>query len=89
MGRLLGVLTGGRMHLDRPLYRARNPPTIFLSLLRQRAKLLKGQIPLVVVACGSLLWGGWDGPGGPAVETPGVAPFGDPIKRRGTALAAL
>ena len=38
---------------------------------------------------GSLLWGGWDGPGGPAVETPGVAPFGDPIKRRGTALAAL
>ena len=27
--------------------------------------------------------------GGPAVETPGVAPFGDPIKRRGTALAAL
>ena len=60
-----------------------------LSLLRQRAKLLKGQIPLVVVACGSLLWGGWDGPGGPAVETPGVAPSGDPIKRRGTALAAL
>ena len=79
------------MHPDRPLYRARNPPPLyFLSLLRQRAKLLKGQIPLVVVACGSLLWGGWDGPGGPAVETPGVAPSPEaPIKRRGTALAAL
>ena len=61
--------------------------SLFLFLL---LGLLKGQIPLVVVACGSLLWGGWDGPGGPAVETPGVAPSPEaPIKRRGTALAAL
>ena len=47
------------------------------------------QIPLAVVACGGMLWGGWDGPGGLAVETRGVAPSGDPIKRQGTALAAL
>ena len=47
-------------------------------------------IILSTLACGSLLWGGWDGPGGPAVETPGVAPSPEaPIKRRGTALAAL
>ena len=90
VGRLIGF--DGRADAPRPptISRAQLPPLYFLSLLRQRAKLLKGQIPLVVVACGSLLWGGWDGPGGPAVETPGVAPSPEaPIKRRGTALAAL
>ena len=90
MGGQRTVWSADGCHLPPTISRAQHPPLYLLSLLRQRAKLLKGQIPLVVVACGSLLWGGWDGPGGPAVETPGVAPSPEaPIKRRGTALAAL